>query len=313
METSRSKYQESNASVDSSDDEELDDSSVAEEEVIKYLNKVSCQKDVLFFVLQEKYEENEISFTSLRGKDKDLAHLLQNCHFLDVHLAMVKCNFFHYSSSNVNELKSAEASRWVDSNDVVRNLNLKKLNWKNQRVGSNRNFLATYRQLRENSQTTKNYGFVMRQNDFYHCILVIWPKHQSVNMYCRYGIHSLLDRLESSLRSSHKWTEEDRKEIQEDLGKIISFCCAEPHQVWKRNAPPTKRKGEFTLRLLRLCTALRAREEGLALLKMLGTDFPSSKNEKSVRIFEGIQSEQVAQAIVDFECQITGNNYLQFL
>ncbi len=304
-----SKHKETDVVIDSSEDE-LD--GLSGDEDTEFLNKEACKEDVLFLVLQEKYEENDISFQNLRGKDRDLAQLLQSSGFLDVHLAVVTCNILrdgYYGRSNINELKSAEVSRWIDSNDVVRNLSLKRLHWKKQRVGSNRNFLSTFRQLRngKNSKTRKNYGIVMRQHDFYHCILVIWPKHQSTQMYCRYGPNSLLDRMESSLSPLYK--ENARQEVTRDLGKIISFCCAEPLQVWKPNSQQTERKGEFTLKLLRLCTVLRAREEGLTFLKVLGTDLVTSKEQsaKETTFFEGIQSEEVAQAIVDFECQVTGS------
>ena len=55
------------------------------------------------------------------------------------------------------------------------------------------------------------------------------------------------------------------------------------------------KSGELTARLLRLCTVLNAREEGLSLLKVLADNG------------EGVRTNQVAQAIADFECQITGN------
>ncbi len=301
----QTKDEQSNLLVDSSEDE-LDDG-LADDDDMKYLDEVACKEDLLFFVLQEKYEENDISFHSLRGKDRDLATLLQNCVFLDVHLAMVTSNILrngYYGRSSINELKSAEVSRWIDSNDAIRNLTMNRLHWKKQRVGSNRNFLATCRLSRDgfNSDTKKSYGVVMRQHDFYHCILVIWPKHQSIEIYCRYGPHSLLSRMESLLCN-----EKDRQQVIRDLGEIISFCCAEPLKVWKANPPKTERKGEFTLKLLHLCITLRAREEGLALLKMLGADFATSNSKRQqTTTYEGIQNEDVAKAIAEFECEVTG-------
>jgi hypothetical protein len=44
---------------------------------------------------------------------------------------------------------------------------------------------------------------------------------------------------------------------------------------------------------------LQAFEEGFQLLKILGSDFDSEN-------FEGIQNDQVAQAIADFVSQVTG-------
>lgn len=73
------------------------------------------------------------------------------------------------------------------------------------------------------------------------------------------------------------------------------------------NPPKTERKGEFTLKLLQLCTTLRAREQGLALLKVLGTDFATSSSRgQQTTTYEGIQNEDVAKAIAEFECEVTG-------
>ena len=62
-------------------------------------------------------------------------------------------------------------------------------------------------------------------------------------------------------------------------------------------------KGEFTSRLLRLCIRLEAREEGLALLKLLGLDFAEDSQGvgNDTENFEGIQTEQVAMAIAKFQ------------
>ena len=46
-------------------------------------------ENVLYFVLEEKYVENDFLFRRLRGKDRKLAQLLQACGFLDTHLAVV--------------------------------------------------------------------------------------------------------------------------------------------------------------------------------------------------------------------------------
>ena len=73
----------------------------------------------------------------------------------------------------------------------------------------------------------------------------------------------------------------------------------EPQKVW---TPSLETNSEVILRLLHLCTALRAREEGIALLKLLGSD------PIMYRPFDGIQNECIAKAIAEFECQITGKS-----
>jgi hypothetical protein len=86
--------------------------------------------------------------------------------------------------------------------------------------------------------------------------------------------------------------------VMEDFKKIISVCWAEFDKIWVEK---DEQKGDLTSRLLRLCTTLRAREEGVAMLEMLAVDDGP---------FEGIQSEKVAKAIADFECQITGKFFV---
>ena len=92
----------------------------------------------------------------------------------------------------------------------------------------------------------------------------------------------------------------------EDFKKIMSVCCAEPDKTWGEWVEKDEQKGDLTSRLLRLCITLRAREEGLAILKILGVDFEPESEFCRVKPFEGIKSEKVAKAIADFECQITG-------
>jgi hypothetical protein len=65
------------------------------------------------------------------------------------------------------------------------------------------------------------------------------------------------------------------------------------------------KKGELTLRLLQFCIALRARKEGLDLLKNLGSSFDEDSQDREN--FEGIKTEDVALAIAKFECQVCGN------
>jgi hypothetical protein len=51
---------------------------------------------------------------------------------------------------------------------------------------------------------------------------------------------------------------------------------------------------------------LRAREEGLKILKILGRDFKRESKFDKYKPFEGIKSEKVAKAISDFISQVTG-------
>ncbi len=298
-------------------------------------NEPGCntqKEDILFFVLEEKYDEKNLAFDRLRGNDYKLAQLLRCCPFLDVHLAIAthKKTVTSYSGECLSEFSDAEDysddgikqiseykySRWIDSTDVARNLSVK-LDLKEQHVGPNRNLLTANGakpDKKKDVQVDERYEMTIEKQYFFHGVLMIWPKKQSSDFYCSYGLDSLLDRMEALMKTVRSNQEGDfREDITEDLQKVIAYCCTEPFLVWNKWAVPAMADGELTFRLLRLCSALNAREEGLALLKVLGEDF--AKKPKIVGLlrnetFEGIQNEKVAKAIAEFECQVTGTNSL---
>jgi hypothetical protein len=113
----------------------------------------------------------------------------------------------------------------------------------------------------------------------------------------------LLNDLESSLTSALGWQTLTQQQLAQDLNKTVEYCCTYPQRIWTQS---TLRNGELTLRLLRLCIALRARKEDLEILKILGSEFEIKKKKKTLKTFEGIQNEQVAQAVVEFVCQSNG-------
>ena len=271
--------------------------------------------DPLFFVLKGKYEETDLAFSRLQGADQDLAYLLKYCSFLEVHLAMVKTTIAteshvsnkcaDYNHGQFRETQITKISRWIDSNDAKISLDVE-FDWEKQCVGPIGSLLKPNgNRPDEESAVFCKGGCVApnRQKHYHNTILVIWPKRETLKMYCRHGLDSFLNRMTISLNSCYLCRLQDaREKAVKDLRKIISFCCDQPIQVWTK---PTAKKGELTLKLLRLCTFLRAREEGLALLKILGTDFGPK--------FEGIQNGNVARAIVEFECDVAGKSlFLSF-
>ena len=314
--------------VDSSDDSEDSD----EEYEHCFTHHSALEDNVLFFVLEEKYGENNLTFNRLRGNDRNLALLLHSCPFLDVHLAQVtlKSRNVEYNgmSRTATEQGSNEISRWIDSTDTVMKLSMD-INWKNQRVGPWRNLLSSrnsepdrvetapvseeddgtldYMTTLLNYMQPNRHGRVVpmkRTQYFFRSVLVIWPRQKSSSIYCRYGLPSLLDRIE-------------REATRDKLEEIISFCCVEPQLAWKYVRDPLRcndelllKKGELTTRLVRLCINLQAREEGLDLLKILGDSFRSNSQFNSSETYEGIQNEQVAKAIADFVSQIAGNYFV---
>ena len=127
------------------------------------------------------------------------------------------------------------------------------------------------------------------------------PYH-SVQIYCRYGLHSLLVRIGKSLKSTARSNEEARTKALPDLRQLISYCCAVPREVWTKSG---MKSGELTQRLFDFCISLRAREEGLHLLKNLALNF--DEDSLDTEDFEGIQTEDVALAIAKFEHRVCGN------
>jgi hypothetical protein len=112
--------------------------------------------------------------------------------------------------------------------------------------------------------------------------------------------------MENLLASTSQWQEEERKRVTRDLRQLVHYCCAQPKLVWTNL---DMQKGELTWKLLYFCITLRAREEGLTLLKTLGADFEEQCQELleiSTEAFEGIQNELVAEAIAKFQCVIAG-------
>lgn len=120
----------------------------------------------------------------------------------------------------------------------------------------------------------------------------------AIYIRCRYAMDQVLNDME---RQPNEPTTAFRR--------LIHFCKCEPLRVWTGHPV---RDGERTARLLRLCLHHKAREEGLALLELLATDFEAAAIDarwqhrfKDV-FFVGIGRKH-AELIADFECRVAGN------
>lgn len=275
----------------------------------------TLMNDVLFFVLEEQYGEKDVPFHRLRGNDLILAQLLLHCPFIDVHIATVT----HKRFQLLNKIKSDDwlqnvaeknptitISSWKDSENVSRDYDIK-LDQDHQCVGPIRN-LTTFDTADRIEVVSFGVGkceVEIEEKYFFRRVLVIWPKEESFRISCSFGLNSVLDRMENSLNLSIPKLKEDvRQSLTQDLKNLISFGCIEPLKLWARSG---MEKGEFTLRLLRLCIRLEAREEGLALLKLLSSDFAEDSQDgigNDTENFEGIKTEQVALAIAEFQCLV---------
>jgi hypothetical protein len=228
---------------------------------------------ILFFILQEKYEM-EKKLSFLELRGKDRILLEVLMHCDFLELHLTFCAKKSLEPDDKSLLKTW---RWIDSTDRTRKLNMN-LNLDEQYVGPKEN--------------------LMKSVDTESACIVIWPKKQTIQIYGRYG----------SLRDIRLTTGKFK-----DLRRMILFCCSEPRRVWTQSGMGT---GELTLSLLRLCITFRARNEGLILLKSIGSNFDErsqdQKTDDAVN-FEGIQNEEVAKAIADFEHCVTGEFNLLIL
>jgi hypothetical protein len=297
-----------------------------------------CQeKDVLFFVLEGKYCDKNLKFHHLHGNDRILADLLRCCPYIDVHLAKVththtkqgKLNADRSETSKIKEIQltSTMISTWIDSDGTIKDLNIDELDWKEKCVGPIRNllehkgitpdveykfnkFISAHTSYGESGGYCREDRAKILQKLYFHTILVMWPKHRSVEIYCRYGLGMLLNNLESPLTSAPGWQASAQHQLTQDLHQAVEYCCTYPQRIWTQ---PAFKNGELTLRFLRLCSALRARQEGLKILKILGSEFDTEAKDSKFKTFEGIQNEQVAQEVVKFVCTYNNGNLFCYL
>lgn len=247
----------------------------------------SCKNssDMLVFLLEHEYTLSDLSFFGLKGQDLSLARLLSCSSFLDVHLAIM--------TQQKDEKNIGLLEHWINSSNILIPFKGIRINVREQLI---REFQKTDRKfIQEDDQSSDFVDKPSRQ-----AVLVIWPVHRSFRMHCLYAFDTLLDQLELQFQtSSHQ------KTIQ-TLRQILSFCRAEPLTVFDDS---TAIRGERTSRLLQICVSLRARQEGLDLLELLGMDYvnPDKCRRGKEILYEGVQSHQVAQLIAEFECRVSGN------
>ncbi len=269
--------------------------------------------NMLFFLLEGKYSIADLGFADLTGQDQFLARLFKCSQFLDIHLAVITqhvtgvldyCDLEGGDGMN----RTFKIEHWINSTNTLIKLKGIECDVRTQLMG-NMQKLKNYIVLEE-GEKEKSLPGQPRAFSCHHPVLVIWPKPQTIRIYCQYGFNAVLDLMEAAVDISSNY----RQKLIAELGIVLSFCRAEPLKVWR---DPSTKAGQRTFRLFRLCLFLRARDEGLELLELLGTDFSLNSDDKSresmtnslsnFSIFEGIRSEQVARIIADFEHLISGN------
>lgn len=249
----------------------------------KNLDFYTNSTDMLVFLLEHEYTLSDLSFFGLKAQDLSLARLLSCSTFLDVHLAIMTQ---HHSDSNIGLLE-----HWINSSNIL-------VPFKGIRINVRDQLVNVSHKTREFTREEFRSDFIDKSSR--QAVIVIWPRHLSSRMNYLYAFDTLLDQLEWRLQTS------THQKTFQDLNQILSFCRAKPFTVF---GDSTVIRGERTSRLLQICVSLRARQEGLDLLEILGTDYVNPDNctrEKEI-LYEGIQSHQVAQLVAEFECQVSGN------
>ncbi|KAI9552309.1 hypothetical protein GHT06_022673 [Daphnia sinensis] len=268
--------------------------------------------NMLFFLLEGKYSIADLGFADLTGQDEKLARIFNCSLFLDTHLAVITQHItgaLDYSDLEKEMLlnKTFKIEHWINSTNTLIKLKGIEFDLRTQLIGDMQK-LKNYI-VHEDGESEKKLPPGSPRSFFCHYpVLVIWPKPQTIRIYCQHGFDAVLDRMEAAVDISSNC-----QELIGDLGIVLSFCRTEPCKVWR---DPTIKAGHRTYRLLRLCLFLQARDEGLELLDLLATDFCSASGKDVLSlitnsnsptyVYEGIQSEEVAEVIAEFQYLISG-------
>lgn len=266
---------------------------------------------ILVFPLKEKYANRDLSFSLLRGRDRLVAHLFRSLDFLDVHLAIVS----QMVDANLDPLVD-----WEQTSDWTERA-FKITEW----FGSSTSLpLSKQIVLDAQSQLFGNINHIHHATKgtdveadtviYYHATLVIQPRTQSVLYACRDHLDAVLDMMELKaspfLKVPTKPLPFACKPLIFTLKQVISYCGANPLLAWKSASPETSLMSK---RLLELCLALKAKEEGLALLEAMGKevilDVPKSSSGIPNMFVEGIQNDLVAKTVANFVTHVSGNYY----
>ena len=247
----------------------------------------SSLPDMLVFLLEHEYTLGDLSFGGLKGQDLLLSRLLMCGHFLDVHLAIMTKQIPEISTEPVNYI--VQMKDWINPSVSIKGI---RVDIQTQLV---KDFQTMARLKYQGIQEEANGDELPSKQ----AVLVIWPGHQTFRINCLYAFDALLDQVESQTAISHI---QPKTSILETLRRMLSFCREDPMAVF---GDPTAVPGERTGRLLELCVSLKARDEGLDLLKLIGTDFAKEGSFERV-FYEGIRSDLAAKQIAEFECRVSG-------
>ncbi len=266
-----------------------------------------ASKDHLLIIpLVETYFETNFSFSSLRGRDRQMAHILQSVDFIDVHLAIVNQNLeksvnlesrhWEVKEGFVQKSRSFQVAQWIYSNTSVPQFQRYNLELTNQLLGDVKTVLRSDGNLERMCR---------------HPVLIIQPRHQSVRRCCTFQFDAILHHIEFRIPIDVN-SKLMRRQSLACLGQILDYCQAEPFRVWDIPDAEISRRNR---RLLKICQELQAQKEGLRLMALLCQGIYSSLQETKgcTAVFTlSVRNEIEARSIIEMVLNAGGNFQMNF-
>ena len=253
----------------------------------------ASRNHLLIIPLTSSYYENNFNFGSLRGTDRQMAHVLQSIEFIDLHLAVVsqtleesadiRLKKWEVKEDSVPSNRCFKIAQWIYSSVSLPQFQPYALDLNNQLVGD----MSTILKSDGNSEQTCR-----------HPVIVIQHRHQSIRRCCDFQFDSILDHIESRISMDSKFI---CRQSLDCLSQILDFCQERPLIVWDIS---DVQAAERTRRLLKICQDFQAEKDGLRLIKLLGT----GEKDSPTTFCEGVRNEMVAQSIVEMLFDFGGNN-----
>lgn len=231
---------------------------------------------------------------------------------LDGNLAIIKTDS-DVTDKNATDRLNAQVELWFPSvNDIPAPGERCQLDVNTQMIGS---FQATLE--REPNESVECY-------DYCYAVVVIQPRNDSLRLSCRHSFPAVLDFLERRTTSLLKEESHNRLKLREqllqDLRVIFNFCYEDPLRVWCTSVVVDCCLN-ITKRLWKMVLRLDARDEGLALLKLLSMEISASLsdgdfdlnavglrvNNDQYSFCELIRDHEVVRLIAEFICYVAGD------
>ena len=237
---------------------------------------------LLAFPLKHKYESKYRPLACwLKGWDRHVLDVLRVTGYLELHLAVITKHQTGSSSSSDQDdsceppMKRRRMTR-VDSQVWEtahwRALDGRSVSFPQLHVDCSTEMVGDVDQVfHDDAEPDHEASFVAAGADasqppsvfarwFRRSVLIVWPKHRSIDLACHYGFDAALDLIERALQAG----ELTRRQAVQQLQCVLNFCRTRPERVWFDQldlfAQRTSGPGVRLCRLIRLCTVLQVVE-----------------------------------------------------